>query len=129
MASSGGGSLNTSNFNLSSSSSSQFMSASFSDLLAQPNNEEFGSNWGFDTPKPKTLQNSSSILPFSPPPVSPSSYLAFLDSPIQVSSSNVSLFLLNSSFQDYLHFHSQTNSCLFFFFIIHIYNFMLCLCR
>lgn len=109
MASSGGGSLNTSSVGShpSFSLSSQFMTSSFSDLLSQPSNEYFGSNWGFETPKPKSFQNLS--LPFSPPPVSPSSYLGFLDSPIQVSTSNVSFINYNSSyffpfFQDIIFF-------------------------
>ncbi|KAL8093114.1 hypothetical protein AgCh_035128 [Apium graveolens] len=58
------------------------MTSSLGDLLAQPNNDDFGSNWGFDNQKTKSFANSS--LPFSPPPVSPSSYFSFLDSPMQI---------------------------------------------
>nr|WAJ60193.1 WRKY family protein 1 [Heracleum moellendorffii] len=63
------------------------MTSSLGDLLAQPNNDDFGSNWGFDNQKTKAFANPS--LPFSPPPVSPSSYFSFLDSPIQVNNFNV----------------------------------------
>ncbi|WOG96090.1 hypothetical protein DCAR_0415420 [Daucus carota subsp. sativus] len=62
------------------------MTSSLGDLLAQPNNDDFGSNWGFESQKTKSFASPS--LPFSPPPVSPSSYFSFLDSPIQVNSFN-----------------------------------------
>lgn len=67
------------------------MTSSLGDLLAQPNNDDFGSNWGFENQKTKSFANSS--LPFSPPPVSPSSYFSFLDSPIQINNYNVSFYL------------------------------------
>lgn len=69
--------------------SAQFMNSSFTDLLAQPDNNDFGSNWGFDHSKPKPNSHHSA-LPFSPTNFSPSSFLSFFDSPIQPSTSNVS---------------------------------------
>lgn len=93
-SSSFGGNMNTTNSDTAQpdfSFSAQFMNSSFSDLLAQPDKNDFGSNWGFEhqnsMPKP-TFHNSS--LPFSPNNLSPSSYLSFLDSPVQASTSNVS---------------------------------------
>ncbi|XP_074338971.1 putative WRKY transcription factor 33 isoform X2 [Apium graveolens] len=91
-SSSFGGNMNTTNSDTAQpdfSFSAQFMNSSFSDLLGQPESNDFGSNWGFEhqNSKPKSTFHSSS-LPFSPTTLSPSSFLSFLDSPIQASTSN-----------------------------------------
>lgn len=97
-SSSFGGNINTTNSDSAQpdfSFSAQFMNSSFSDLLAQPDNNDFGNNWGFEhqnshqNSKPKSTFDNS-LLPFSPTNLSPSSFLSFLDSPIQASTSNVS---------------------------------------
>ncbi|KAK4359248.1 hypothetical protein RND71_021477 [Anisodus tanguticus] len=106
MASSGGNMntfMNSFNSNNYSFSSSQFMTSSFSDLLSDNNNK----NWGFsdfmnnsnkdEIPKFKSFPPSSLPMISSSSPVSPSSYLAFphslspsvlLDSPVLFNNSN-----------------------------------------
>ncbi|GFP92795.1 probable WRKY transcription factor 33 [Phtheirospermum japonicum] len=87
MASSGG-SLNTYHHQYN-------MITSYTDLLTT--NEEKDNSWHQNIEIPKYKSFSSSFLPLSPPPISPSSYLSFppglspsllLDSPLLFSSSN-----------------------------------------
>lgn len=124
-SSSFGGNMNSRNYDNQAefSFSAQLMnSSSFTDLLAQPDNNDFGSNWAFDLqnskPKSSTFHNSSA-LPFSPTNLSPSSFLSIFDSPpIQPSTSNVT-FTCN--------FYSLISS-LSFFLIYPLISFF-CLCR
>ncbi|KAL1804608.1 hypothetical protein ACET3Z_027676 [Daucus carota] len=99
-SSSFGGNMNTSNSETAQPDftySAQFMNSSFTDLLAQPDNNDFGSQWGFDPSKPKPTSHHSS-LPFSPTNFSPSSFLSFFDSPIQPSTSNIVSSSTNGNF-------------------------------